>query len=95
MSTALLRYEEAVKDLKQFREAWEKLGRPETEKGSQFQLVAHPLVKLIRDAEVACIRLGQAAGVIEVNRGGRPKGASSAPDRTKRADGRPKLRAVN
>lgn len=93
VSTATARYNEALKDLKQFREAWEKVGRPETERGSQMQLVPHPYIKLIRDAEQAVLRLGQAAGIIEVNRGGRPPGSSSAPDRAK-PNGRPKLRAV-
>jgi hypothetical protein len=93
VATAQARYDEALKDLKQFRENWEKLGRPETERGSQLQLVPHPFIKLIRDAEVAVLRLGQAAGVIEVNRGGRPPGRASAPDR-KKPDGAPRLRVV-
>jgi hypothetical protein len=78
MSNAELRFQEAVHDLTQFRRAWNRLGRPWSAVGSKGQLVAHPLVALIRQAEVAVERLSMPAAA---HRGGRPVGASSAPDR--------------
>jgi hypothetical protein len=56
------------------------LGCPSLTEGSMGQLVPHPLIRLIREAERAVELLGRpAAG----KRGGRPVGAGSAPDRRK------------
>ena len=51
------------------------------------QLVPHPLVKMIREAERAVELLSRPAAA---KRGGRPAGSGSAPDRAK-----PKLKAVS
>ena len=78
MSKAENRFAEAVADLTLFRQRWNKEGRPNFAVGSKGQLVAHPLIALIRQAERAVEAMDvPAAG----RRGGRPVGASSAPDR--------------
>jgi len=79
------RLEAAVSDLQRFRDEWEALGSPSLSEGSTGQLVPHPLIKLIRDAERAVELLSRPAAA---KRGGRPAGSSSAPDR------RSRLRAV-
>lgn len=78
LSTPEGRLQAVVEDLMAFREEWEKQGSPALTKGSMGQKVPHPLIKLIRDAERAVHMLSQPAAA---RRGGRPAGASSAPDR--------------
>lgn len=78
-------YSEALARLEQIREAWEEAGRPLVSKGSRGQEIEHPLVKLLRDTELHVHRLGGG-----LNKGGRPVGAVSAPDRA----APPKLKAV-
>ena len=72
------RLEAAVADLAQFRSEWESLGSPWSSVGSTGQEVAHPLIKVIRDAERAVEMLSRPAAA---KRGGRPVGAQSSPDR--------------
>lgn len=78
--------EAALGDLSRFRAAWEAEGSPPLCEGSMGQKVPHPLVKMIREAERAVELLSRPAAA---KRGGRPAGASSAPDRKT-----PKLKVV-
>jgi len=85
MQSASDRLSAATADLQRFRDEWESLGSPSMALGSMGQQVPHPLIKLIREAERAVEMLSRPAAA---KRGGRPVGASSAPDR------RSRLRAV-
>jgi hypothetical protein len=79
MANAADRLAAAEADLQRFRDEWEALGCPSMTTGSTGQLVPHPYVKLIRDAERAIVALSAAPAA--KNKGGRPTGAQSAPDR--------------
>jgi hypothetical protein len=78
MAVRSARLEAAVSDLASMRAQWESLGSPLFTEGSSGQLVPHPLVRMIREAERAVEMLSKPAAA---QRGGRPVGASSAPDR--------------
>lgn len=80
------RLQAAVADLERFRAEWVRLGSPWFTEGSQGQPVPHPLVRMIREAERAVEMLAKPPSA---QRGGRPVGSSSAPDRK-----RPRLVAV-
>ena len=75
----------AALDLARFRAEWEALKPPcpSLAPGSTGQLVPHPYVKLIRDAERAVVALSGGLSASK-SRGGRPVGAQSAPDRVSR-----------
>lgn len=81
MAVSADRLDAAVADLQRFRDEWQALGCPSLAEGSMGQQVAHPLIKLIRDAERAVELLSRPAAA---KRGGRPVGASSAVDRRAR-----------
>jgi hypothetical protein len=50
-AAAARRYVDAVDLVRKLRREWKRLGEPVTTVGSMDQLIAHPLVKMIRDAE--------------------------------------------
>lgn len=79
MASAADRLAASEADLQRFRDEWEALGRPSMTEGSTGQLVPHSYVKLIRDAERVIVALSGSAAV--KNKGGRPPGTQSAPDR--------------
>jgi hypothetical protein len=78
MSDPANRLNEAINDLEQFRRKWNEEGRPLFVPGSRKNLVPHPYIKLIRDAERA---VREMAGVSRTTPVGRPQGSGSAPDR--------------
>ena len=49
-------YEAAIERLESLCAEWERLGRPGTAAGSTGQLVAHPLLRAIIDADVLAAR---------------------------------------
>jgi hypothetical protein len=61
---------------------WQKLGRPVLALGGQTgrNTVPHPLIGMLREADLLCDRLGKSARR-PFSRAGRPVGAVSAPDR--------------
>src|SRR5436190_18710451 len=83
------RYTNAVEVADQARREWERLERPLWTKGSQGQLVEHPLVRTMDRLERAAAVFGDALGLTpaaerrigRMNVSGRPVGATSAPDR--------------
>lgn len=84
----LERYARAADLAGLLREEWEREGRPATSKGGATgkALVAHPLVKMIADAEAEAGKLYDAlirpSAPAPARRGpGRPVGSASAPDR--------------
>lgn len=88
VSTREKRLDELVKDLEQLRREWDEQGRPTTIRTASLDVRRHPLVQMIREAEEMIERMSRP---VEAARGGRPVGASSAPDRTsKRETGPPK-----
>jgi hypothetical protein len=87
MSSPAERLEAAIDDLQRFRDEWERLECPSMIEGSMRSMVAHPLIKMIRDAETAIVKLSSPAAA--KSKGGRPPGAQSSPDR------RTKLKVVN
>ena len=52
------RYQEAVERRNGIRDAWEKEGSPLLTSGSTGQIVPHPLVKMLNEADLLCDRLG-------------------------------------
>jgi hypothetical protein len=52
------RYAEAVERRNGIRDAWEAEGSPLLTSGSTGQLVPHPFVKMLHDADLLCDRLG-------------------------------------
>ena len=87
-SDAADRYSRAV-DLEQaIRSEWKSVGSPLLAEGSMGQLVEHPLVKMLKEAERDSARFLELVGK---RRPGRPVGATSAPDRPVSAEP-PKLR---
>ncbi len=52
------RYTEAVARRDAIRDAWEAEGAPLLASGSTGQLVEHPLVKMLREHDLLCDRLG-------------------------------------
>jgi hypothetical protein len=52
------RYTEAVARRDAIRDAWEAEGSPLLTSGSTGQLVPHPLVKMLNEADLLCDRLG-------------------------------------
>jgi P27 family predicted phage terminase small subunit len=83
---ALLRYAHACDAEQTARDAWELDGRPMHAVGSTGALVAHPIAKAVRDAEAHSLKLAASLMLTPESRaaksvGGRPKGASQAPDR--------------
>ncbi len=77
---AVERYQGAVERRGLILEAWYELGRPILATGGQTgrNVVAHPLIQMLREADLLCDRLGKS---VRQRRTGRPVGASSAPDR--------------
>jgi hypothetical protein len=57
-SEAESRYREAVYRRDAIREAWQAEGAPLLTTGSTGQLVEHPLVKMLREHDLLCDRLG-------------------------------------
>jgi hypothetical protein len=57
-SEAESRYTEAVSRRDAIRDAWEAEGGPLLTTGSTGQLVPHPFVKMLHDADLLCDRLG-------------------------------------
>lgn len=97
---AIARYARAVDRVARLREEWIADGRPLTTEGGATgrAIVEHPLLSAIDKAEKTAAQFGKAIG-LEPGAGrspGRPKGASSAPDRDRaaQAEGRPGLRRV-
>ena len=73
---ALEAYEQAVERARLVRQAWEDAGRPVLTTGSRKQQVAHPLLKVIRDAELLADRLRLS---VRPRRMGRPPVAVAQP----------------
>jgi hypothetical protein len=64
------RYAEAVLRRDAIRDAWEAEGAPLLSGGSTGQLVPHPLVKMLNEADLLCDRLG--AVIRKQHRGPQP-----------------------
>lgn len=102
LTDAVQRYADAIALGVELRAEWEAHGRPLTELGSMRQPIPHPLVKMIGDADLLADRFGAKVGLAApppAKRVGRPRGATSAPDRVApprltQAGGGPSLRAV-
>jgi P27 family predicted phage terminase small subunit len=83
----IARYARAVDDVQRLREGWEMDGRPQHAMGSTSNLVVHPLVKGIREAEQHAAAMAKAIGLTPDGRAavsrkaGRQMGDSTAPDR--------------
>src|SRR4051812_5146860 len=83
------RYARAVDDAQRLRDGWEMDGRPQHAMGSTSNLVVHPLVKGIREAETHAAAMAKAIGITPDGRqavsrkAGRQMGDSTAPDRPK------------
>lgn len=82
---AIDRYARAVQRAADMRGGWEDAGSPMTTLGgsSGSVVVEHPHIRMIERAEELAAKLGAAVGLDPTpkNRGGRPVGATSAPDR--------------
>ena len=86
---AIERYVNAVEVADQARREWERGGRELWTKGSQGQLVEHPLIRTMDRLDRAAAAFGAALGLDpasekrlgRVGQPGRPVGAVSAPDR--------------
>ena len=80
------RYADAVALAAMLRAQWRELGSPTMAEGSMRQPIAHPMIKLIADADAAAAKYAGAVGLDATARvkraAGRPAGAVSAPDRT-------------
>ncbi|MFN0092909.1 MAG: P27 family phage terminase small subunit [Acidimicrobiales bacterium] len=87
-SEAVDAYVRAMEDVERFRQVWDEVGRPVTTEGGATgsAVVPHPLVGMIETAErrasdtLARLLLEPKAARAG-SKGGRPVGASSAPDR--------------
>ena len=96
---AILRYARAVDRVELLRRQWIEEGRPLTTTGGATgrAIVEHPILSSIDKAERSAAHFAAKIG-LEVAGGrspGRPKGASSAPDRDRAAQSeRPGLRRV-
>jgi len=94
VTTREQRLEDLTKDLAQMRKEWEAAGSPLLIRTASLDMRPHPLVKMIRECEEMIERMSRP---VEAARGGRPKGASSAPDRVPSSSAPPKrtqLKAV-
>lgn len=84
---AIVRYAHSCDAEKTARDAWEIECRAMLALGSQKSLVAHPLTKAVRDAEVHAGNMAKAIGLTPEARAGmgkrvgQPMGQSHAPDR--------------
>ena len=70
LTTAEGRLEAVHEDIAYFRAEWEKAGRPLWALGSKGVDVAHPFIRLIRNAELSAARMER---LIEETRGREPK----------------------
>jgi hypothetical protein len=89
-TAAMERYARACADAALMRRRWVSMGSPTKTSGSTGQLVVHPMVEGVRKAEREAADLGDRLGMTPASRramsrrvtGGRPLGATSAPDRS-------------
>lgn len=90
---ALVRYCHAVE---LGRRAWKKVPKSMVARGSMGQAVVHPMIKVAQLADAEAAKFAKELGIdAAVKRGvGRPKGATSAPDRTDVPAKITRLRAV-
>ena len=86
---AVARYADASAMSARVRAEWEAAGCPVEAEGSMRQPIPHPLVKMMADADQLAAKFAVSVGLdpgvrVKPQRqgvGGRPKGATSAPDR--------------
>lgn len=84
---AILRYGRAVDDVAQLRAEWEECGKPGLAFGSKEQLVQHPLVIAVREAEEHAAKMADRLGLSLsarasiARRTGHPSGVGQADDR--------------
>jgi hypothetical protein len=82
------RLEAVLADIADFRDEWERQGKPLFAKGAKGNEVAHPLIRMIRAAEASASRIERRHQV------GRPLGSQSAPDRTSDRGGPPQRAGI-
>lgn len=91
---AKLRYAKQCDIVDRLRKEWEEMGSPMTTKGGSTgkQVIVHPLVREIQDAETLADRFLQR--VVEKRPIGRPPGSGSSPDRQNTDKATPRIRKV-
>ena len=82
---AAIRYARAVDLADELRREWDDHGRPKLYTASNGNLIPHPLIKMVREAESDAARFGKALKLdpasVKRSTTGRPPGSTSAADR--------------